>query len=387
MIIRHAKNILKEYARQFPVVYVNGPRQSGKTTLVRAVFPKKPYVLLEDLDRREAASVDPRSFLAQYPDGAIFDEIQECPNLLSYLLGIVDEKKKNGLFILTGSQNIFMLDKVKQSLAGRMAVLDLLPLSLAELKSRIQTQGIEEIIYRGGYPKLWDEKLNPTLHMAQYVKTYLERDVRGIVNVRNLSMFRKFMILCAGRTGQLLNKSNICNDLGVADVTVQEWLSVLEASNLIYLLAPYYENLNKRVLKTPKLYFVDTALVCYLLGIHRADQVRSNPLYGSLFENLIVSEMLKRDAGNVANARGLYFFRDKAGHEVDLIKEVGQDIHLAEIKAGATFTYDWFKGLDYFEGISKKRVKSRNIIYAGIESFKTKNTHLLGYKSLTRLAF
>ena len=186
MIKRQAKDVLQKYSKEFPVVYVNGPRQSGKTTLVKLVFPKKPYVLLEDLDKKEEATVDPRRFLSEYPEGAIFDEIQECPSLLSYMLGIVDQKKKNGMFILTGSQNIFMLDKVKQSLAGRMAILDLLPLSLSELKSKIQDLNVDEIIYRGGYPKIWNETVNPSLQMAQYVKTYIERDVREIINVRNL---------------------------------------------------------------------------------------------------------------------------------------------------------------------------------------------------------
>ncbi len=385
MITRQSKNQLKEYSKEFPVVYVNGPRQSGKTTLVKLIFPKKPYVLLEDLDKREAATIDPRGFLAQYPEGAIFDEIQECPQLLSYMLGMVDHRKKNGMFILTGSQNIFMLDKVKQSLAGRMAVLDLLPLSLSELKLKIQDLNVDEIIYRGGYPKIWNEKVNPSLQMAQYVKTYIERDVREIVNVRNLSLFRKFMILCAGRAGQLINKSSICNDMGVSDMTVQEWLSVLEASNLIFMLQPYYENLNKRVLKTPKLYFVDTALICYLLGIHNADQIHSHPLYGNLFENLIVSEFMKQNIFNPAHMNNLYFFRDKEGNEVDVIKEVGKKIHLIEIKAGATFNYDWLKGLTYLETIAKERIQTQNVIYAGEDSFETKNTHVCSYKSLAKL--
>ena len=385
MITRQAKDKLKEYSKEFPVVYVNGPRQSGKTTLVKLVFPKKPYVLLEDLDKKEAATIDPRRFLGRYPEGAIFDEIQECPQLLSYMLGIVDHKKKNGMFILTGSQNIFMLDKVKQSLAGRMAILDLLPLSLGELKLKIQDLNVEEIIYRGGYPKIWNEKVSPSLQMAQYVKTYLERDVREIINVRNLSLFRKFMILCAGRAGQLINKSSICNDMGISDVTVQEWLSVLEASNLIFMLQPYYENLNKRVLKTSKLYFVDTALVCYLLGINKAEQVDSHPLYGNLFENLIVSEFMKQNIFSPAHMNNLYFFRDKEGNEVDVIKEVGKKIHLIEIKGGATFNYDWLKGLMYLETIAKEKIQTRNVIYAGKDSFETKNTYVCSYKFLGKL--
>lgn len=385
MIARQAKRILKEYGKEFPVVYVNGPRQSGKTTLVKVVFPKKPYVLLEDLDIKDTAANDPRSFLARFPEGAILDEIQECPQLLSYLLGIVDQKKKNGMFVLTGSQNILMLDKVKQSLAGRMAILDLLPLSLYELKSKVQGFNAGEIIYRGGYPKIWNEKVNPSLQMAQYVKTYIERDVREIINVRNLSLFRKFMILCAGRTGQLINKTSICNDLGVSDITVQEWLSVLEASNLIFLLQPYHENLNKRVLKTPKLYFIDTALVCYLIGINQSAQVQSHPLYGNLFENLIVSEFLKQNAMDPAHINNLFFFRDKSGNEVDLIKEIGNKMHLIEIKGGATFNHDWLKGLTYLESIAKKRVKSKNIVYAGKDCYEINNTYVHSYKLLVKL--
>ena len=384
MIARQAKYKLKEYSNEFPVVYVNGPRQSGKTTLVRSVFSKKPYVLLEDLDQKEAAITDPRKFLAQYPAGAIFDEIQECPELLSYMMGIVDDKKKNGMFILTGSQNILMLDKVKQSLAGRMAILDLWPLSLSELRLKIKKLSVDEIIYRGGYPKIWNEKSNPSLQMAQYVKTYVERDVREIIHVRNLSLFRKFMILCAGRTGQMLNKSSICNDMGISDMTVQEWLSVLEASNLIFLLQPYHENLNKRVLKAPKIYFVDTALVCHLLGINKADQVNSHPLYGNLFENLIIGELMKQNIFNPAMSN-LHFFRDKQGHEVDVIKEIGKKIYFIEIKGGATFNYDWLKGLTYLETLVKGKIQSKNIIYTGNHSFETQNTRIYSYKSLDKL--
>jgi len=385
MIKRQSREKLKEYSKEFPVVYVNGPRQSGKTTLVKDVFPKKPYVLLEDLDKKEAATMDPRKFLADFPEGAIFDEVQECPQLLSYMLGIVDNKKKNGMFILTGSQNILMLDKVKQSLAGRMAILDLLPLSLSELASKIKTLGLNEIIYRGGYPKIWKEKVNPSLQMSQYVKTYIERDVREIVNVRNLSLFRKFLILCAGRAGSIINKSSICNDLGISDMTAQEWLSVLEASNLIFFLPPFHENLNKRVLKTPKLYFVDTALVCYLLGINKADQVYSHPLYGNLFENLIVSEFKKQNIFAAAHMNDLYFFRDKSGNEVDLIKETREKIHIIEIKAGQTFNYDWLKGLAYLETIVKERIKSKNIIYGGKDVFETKDVHVYSYQELGKL--
>lgn len=385
MIKRQLRERLKEYSGQFSVVYVNGPRQSGKTTLVKSVFPKKPYVLLEDLDKKEVADTDPRKFLADYPDGAIFDEIQECPQLLSYMLGIVDNKKKNGMFILTGSQNILMLDKVKQSLAGRMAILDLWPLSLSELASKLNGLGLNEIIYRGGYPKIWNEKVNPSLQMSQYVKTYVERDVREIVNVRNLSLFRKFLILCAGRAGSIMNKSSLCNDLGISDMTVQEWLSVLEASNLIFFLPPFYENFNKRILKTPKLYFVDTALVCYLLGINKPDQVYSHPLYGNLFENLIISEFKKQNFLGPAHMNDLYFFRDKSGHEVDLIKETKRENHIIEIKAGQTFNYDWLKGLTYLEGIAKDKIKSKSIIYAGKEVFETKDVHVYSYQALGAL--
>jgi predicted AAA+ superfamily ATPase len=342
-------------------------------------------VLLEDLDKKEVADTDPRKFLADYPDGAIFDEIQECPQLLSYMLGIVDNKKKNGMFILTGSQNILMLDKVKQSLAGRMAILDLWPLSLSELASKLNGLGLNEIIYRGGYPKIWNEKVNPSLQMSQYVKTYVERDVREIVNVRNLSLFRKFLILCAGRAGSIMNKSSLCNDLGISDMTVQEWLSVLEASNLIFFLPPFYENFNKRILKTPKLYFVDTALVCYLLGINKPDQVYSHPLYGNLFENLIISEFKKQNFLGPAHMNDLYFFRDKSGHEVDLIKETKRENHIIEIKAGQTFNYDWLKGLTYLEGIAKDKIKSKSIIYAGKEVFETKDVHVYSYQALGAL--
>ena len=308
MIQRHIKKEFLKFLRQYPVVMLTGPRQSGKTTLCREALPHKSYISLENPDTREFALSDPRGFLAQYPEGLIIDEAQRAPKLFSYIQGIVDEKKKaKGLFVLTGSQNFQLLDKVNQSLAGRTAILKLLPFSMGEIKSAVQKMSLDELLLKGFYPRIYDEKLEPHYALSFYFETYVERDVRSLLHVKDLSSFQKFVRFCAGRVGQLLNLSSLGNEAGISHTTAREWLSLLEASYIVFLLPPYHKNYNKRVTKAPKLYFYDVGLASYLLGIENVKQMQRDPLRGHLFENLIVIEFLKNRYERVENSNLSFF--------------------------------------------------------------------------------
>ncbi|MCC5842799.1 MAG: ATP-binding protein [Verrucomicrobia bacterium] len=366
-IPRKMAEVIQSSARQYPVVTVVGPRQSGKTTLVRNCFPDKPYVTLEAPDIRAFAREDPRGFLARYPDGAILDEFQRVPDLLSYLQGLVDEDNRAGRFILTGSQHFLMMRDVSQSLAGRTAVLTLWPLSLDELPEGWRSQANTRLIHSGFYPRVHADGLNPREAYRDYFATYVERDVRSLLKVHDLQLFETFVRLCAGRVGQLLNLTSLGNDIGLAASTVREWLNLLETSFILYRLPPYHTNLGKRLVKTPKLYFVDTGLAAHLNGIEEASQLNTHPLRGQLFENLVVSELTKYRIHRGREPR-LYFYRDSTGNEVDVLYPSGPDWLPVEIKSGQTISSDAFKGLNVFQSVRPDAGPPGLLVYGGTEN-------------------
>ena len=335
---------LIDAAQKSPSITLTGPRQSGKTTLSRAVFPQHGYVSLEALDARAFASEDPRAFLSQYPDGAIIDEVQRVPELLSYLQGIIDEDPKPGRWILTGSQNLYLAESVSQSLAGRTAVHHLLPLARNEVVRFVQhPRTLEEAVLAGGYPRIFDQALNPSEWLRSYVATYIERDVRAISQVGDLTIFQRFVELCAGRTAQLINYSALASDCGVSQPTARAWLGILEASFIVFRLPPFHKNLGKRLVKMPKLHFYDTGLVCWLIGIRTPDQLRSHPLRGPIFETWVISEIVKHRM-NLGETRGLFFYRNRDGAEVDLIIEHPSSVTLVEAKSSQTPSSSLFDG-------------------------------------------
>lgn len=353
MIARQLAESIKEAAAQFPVITIVGPRQSGKTTLVQSIFPNHKYVSLEDLDRRALANADPRLFLQEYPteSGIILDEIQHAPTLLSYIQTIVDKEKKRGYFVVTGSQNLLVDEAVTQTLAGRMALLTLYPLSISELEqANLLPQKIEEAVFTGSYPRIYAEDIAPSKVYANYIRLYIERDVRSIKNITDLNAFQRFIQLCAGRIGQVLNLTSLGNDCGIDHKTARAWLSILEASYVVFLLYPYYKNFGKRIIKSPKLYFVDTGVACSLLRIKSVDQLYDHYLRGNLVESFILSDLCKQYY-NVDERPPLHFWRDQQGHEVDCIIEHGTDIVPVEIKAGKTITSNYFDNLAYLKSL------------------------------------
>jgi len=378
MINRNSTQRLIYLSKTFRSVAVVGPRQSGKTTLCRAVFPEKAYVSLENPDVLEFASSDPRGFLSQFNNekGAILDEIQKAPHLFSYLQQILDETKNKGLFILTGSNNFLLQGNITQTLSGRIAYLQLLPLSLEELKpDNFLKNSYAWHIFTGGYPEVISEEINPADWFPNYISTYIERDVRQLKNITNLSLFTKLLRMCAGRTGQILNMSSMANDCGIDQKTVASWLGILQSSYIIYLLKPYYNNFNKRIIKTPKLYFYDTGVVCSLLGIKRAEEITIHASKGALFENMVVSELLK-ERFNAGESDNLFYWRDKTGNEVDVLMENAGKLTAIELKAGETISSDYFKGLDYFSGLLDVDIE-KFLIYGGSQTQIRSNSTII----------
>ena len=343
MISRTIESTVQELATQFSAVTITGPRQSGKSTLCKKLFPSHPYANLEEMATRSFAADDPKAFLGQYPNGAVIDEVQRCPELLSYLQGIIDANPAPGQWILTGSQNLLLLESVSQSLAGRTAVVHLLPLGHEEvLRFDRSEPSLDEMLLTGGYPSIYDRDIPPANWYSSYVSTYIERDVRTITNVGDLMSFQRFLSLCAGRTGQLLNMASLADDAGISQPTAKSWLSILETSFLTFRLLPYHSNHRKRLVKMPKLHFYDTGLVCWLLGIRTVEQLRNHPLRGSIFETWVVSEVIKSRMHHGEN-RPCYYFRTKAGQEADMVVEHAGGIRVLEAKAGETLASDMLR--------------------------------------------
>jgi len=388
MIARVLEARLRDLAGKFPIVTVTGPRQSGKTTLCRAVFPDKPYVSLEAPDIQEYARRDPRGFLADHDEGAVLDEVHRVPELLSYLQPLVDEQPTRGRFVLTGSANFALLQSLGQSLAGRTGLLELLPLSLEEIRRFPEPpDDLLTLLWRGSYPALYDRELEAGDWYPSYVSTYLERDVRTILSVGDLLAFQTFLRLCAGRVSHLVNFSGLAADAGVTHNTARAWLSVLEAGYVAWRLPPFHVNLSKRLVKTPKLHFTDSGLACYLLGIRSADQLRDHPLRGAIFETWVASEILKSRVHR-GLPPSLSFFRDRKGLEVDIVIEDGRSLLAIETKSGQTIAGDFFAGLESFRALAAESHPARHpkafLVYGGAEAQKRSIAEVVPWSNLDR---
>ncbi len=378
MIARHLMSVLQSRALEYPVVTLTGPRQSGKTTLCRTAFPEKPYSNLERPDIRNFAQHDPAGFLAQFPKGAVLDEVQRVPELLSWIQVRVDEHKTAGEFILTGSHQFELSRHISQSLAGRTALLKLLPLSVAELCDAGLPTGVDHLLFAGGYPRIHADHLDPAVMLGDYFATYVERDLRELIQLRSIRQFENFVRLAAGRVGQLLNLHSLAADAGVSSVTAKSWLTLLEASYIVFLLPPWFANVGKRLTKSPKLYFYDVGLASWLIGITQESHLQAHPLRGSLFENLVVLEMLKARI-NDGLAANLHFYRDSSGLEVDVLLEAGNMIRLFEIKSSQTINQESFIQLNKVAAIFGERVVKKVVLYAGQEQQKRSNAAVLSY--------
>lgn len=382
MIKRAASHQLVRLSKQFKALALIGPRQSGKTTLVRSVFANKPYVSLENPDTRLFATEDPRGFLAQYAEGAILDEAQRTPQLFSYLQQLIDENDKPGQFIITGSNNFLLQESIHQTLAGRVAYINLLPLTLSEIGNKIPSS-TNEMLTKGFYPSLYASEIDSNIWHENYIKTYVERDVRLIKNITDLYAFERFLRLAAGRTGQLLNLSSLGVEVGVDAKTMGSWISVLESSFIAFRLPPYFQNFSKRIAKMPKLYFYDTGLLCTLLGVTQHAQLETHPLRGAIFENFVVAELLKQRYNN-AKSFNLFFWRSHKGHEVDVVLSKGQNIIPIEIKSGATLQPSMLSGLAYFMDLAAQ--DQGYLIYTGnILQQRSSGIQVLPYQNLSGL--
>jgi hypothetical protein len=385
MIPRTAALTLQRLAKGFPIIALTGPRQSGKTTLAQQVFADKAYVSLENPDEHEFAERDPRAFLKRFESGAILDEVQRCPHLLSWLQGLVDERRRMGDFVLTGSAQFDLISGITQSLAGRVGRIELLPFSGAELAAVGKLpDSLEDMLLRGAYPALYDRELLPGDWFPNYVTTYLERDVRQLIAVRDLSLFQRFVRMCAARSGQLLNLAALGADCGISAATAREWLSVLEASYLVARLPPYHRNFGKRLVKSPKLYFLDVGLMAWLLGIRDAASIQTHAARGALFETYVASELIKQRF-NAAQSADLYFWRDSAGHEVDLLFETPQGMQAVEIKSGSTFASDWPDAIQKWQKFASDAALPPVIVYGGDGGYERQGCRVIGWRELQGL--
>jgi hypothetical protein len=382
MIKRDIEKTLLTFSQQFRVVGITGPRQSGKTTLARAVFPDKPYVSLEAPDERERATKDPRHFLSRFPDGCIIDEVQRAPEIFSYLQEQVDAYPEPGRFIVTGSQQFGMMEGISQSLAGRIGMLTLLPFSIRELKrGHMLPDNVDSLLFSGEYPPVYDHHANPQFWYDSYINTYVERDVRQILNVQNTLLFQRFLKLCAANTGQLFNASRIGSDCGLNHGTISNWLSVLEASYIVFRLQPHYNNYHKRLVKTPKIYFMDVGVAASLLGIETSAQLATHPLRGQLFENWVIVEFLKQRF-NVGMRSNLYFWRNHTGMELDLILDQAGCLLPVEIKSGATYASDWIAAMKQWLALAGDDAKSPSLIYGGDVSFQVEPISFVSWRDV-----
>lgn len=382
-INRELTSVIKEAVKYYPVITITGPRQSGKTTLLKNIFSELPYFSLEDLDIRNFAIKDPVAFLNQHKEGMILDEVHNAPELFSYIQGIADAAPERR-FILSGSSQFAMLKKIKQSLAGRTAVFELLPFSYSETKKISKGKSLDELLFDGFYPAIYANKNVPKFLYPNYVKTYLEKDVRDLLQVKDMMQFQNFIRLCAARTGSLFNVSELSNEVGVSSNTITSWLSVLQASYIIALLPPFFENTRKRLTKTPKLYFIDTGLAAYLLGIESSAQLSRDKMRGNLFENFVVMEALK-NRYNQGKESNLYFYRDSNGNEVDLIIKNRETLSGIEVKSSMTYNSQFEKGLRSIDSGVKEKIEPKTIIYAGDFENVAGEMQLLNYTHMDKV--
>lgn len=383
MIDRQIIQAITGLKGKFPVIVLTGARQTGKTTLLKAMYKDLPYVNLEDIDNRLLAEEDPRGFLSNFPAGAVIDEVQQVPKLLSYIQQVVDTEDTH--FILSGSQNLQLMEQITQSLAGRTAIFNLMPLSYSELTSAgFSFDRSEDLIFTGGYPRIFDKGIEPGIFYQNYISTYVERDVRQIKNIENLSLFMRFIQLCAGRIGQVINFQSLANDVGVSLKTIKSWISVLEAGFIVYMHKPHYKNFNKQITKSPKLFFYDTGLACSLLQIQSANQLYSHYLAGGLFENFVLNEMNKTYY-NQGKKPSFYFWQSKEKKEVDIIIDKGEKQQAFEVKIAQTRNLHFFDNLKYWQKLNRTPSDLLNVIYGGSENFKTSDGSFISWRNISEV--